>query len=370
MIFPKIKNIFLGFDFYGAGNVGDDLMLHGFLNSIKSFNNTYPFHFGCIIPHNIISQRKRFKDIEWFLTNEVNREEIISKFDYWVGVGGTPFQMTSGPWLINKLLDDVQIIRKIKIPMFMIGVGGEKESLKVSDKIKQILKEVRFIATRDEFSQKLLIEDFDTDKAKVLLGSDLAHIALEEIFHSLQISTNVPKKYDLAVTYYSETKNNNELIQVRDFLKHIAKTHSVVFVGNETRKGMGAEYDIYQSMFKGIKNLFQKPSVQYFMPNYNSNSVEDLVKHFQEYGVFMSSRYHAILTAAWAGCKVVALGRSSKIKALAEELNIPLVDNPFDYKGLYEGFSQARSVPKDQLITMAKRSRESVFKLMEIITSI
>lgn len=357
------KKIFLGFDFYGAGNVGDDLMLHGFLSAFKKHSPMdINFKFGCIIPHNIDSQRKRFPEIDWCFKKNVKRNHILSNYDYWVGVGDTPFQMTSGTWLLNAILKDIEIIKN-DMPMYMFGIGGEKEVLNARDKAERIINNINKIWTRDSFTRDLLITDLNASKEKVSLSSDLANLALEDLF-SNNIGDRLPTRYDLAITYYSERKDKNVYKEIETFLKQKANNISVVFVGNETRKGRAFEYDIYRTMFLGLKSLFTKPIVGFYMPDYDNASMEGLVNHFRQYKVVMASRYHTLLTAAWAGCRIVALDRSSKIKALADELHIPLVESPLNYRNLNKGFDNAKEVPKERLVVMANRARNSVSELV------
>ncbi len=54
----------------------------------------------------------------------------------------------------------------------------------------------------------------------------------------------------------------------------------------------------------------------------------DLVRPFGECKTILSSRYHGLLTAAWFGCKVGAIGRSSKVVALAKLLEVPAIVPP------------------------------------------
>src|SRR5262249_30953143 len=129
----KVRKILLGFDFYGAGNVGDDLMLQGFLASIPP-EQADSLHFACITPHQVASQRQRFKQIEWFASPQVNREEMLSQCDYWLGVGDTPFQITCGSWFLDKILNDLRLTQRHGLPMHMIGIGAEEEVLQSAEK--------------------------------------------------------------------------------------------------------------------------------------------------------------------------------------------------------------------------------------------
>lgn len=100
------------------------------------------------------------------------------------------------------------------------------------------------------------------------------------------------------------------------------------------------------------------------MPDYNQATLDELVSHFLGYKVGMSYRYHSLLSAAWAGCKIVALERSSKISALSMELGISLVTAPLNYEKLCAGFESACVIPKSVLEGFAQRAQDSTGSLL------
>lgn len=347
--------LFLGFDFYGAGNVGDDLMLAGFLDILLQHPSV---RISCIIPHNIRCLSRRFPEVEWLSSSQSNRAEIISRHDCWVGVGDTPFQIMSGPWFLNRILMDIDTIGARSTPMYMLGVGAESEALKAKDVVSQIARAMKHVWTRDKFTYHLLTDRFLLNTGKVTIGSDLANIFLEEIFSEVSPISN--RQYELAVTYYAERHNKTDINQLRKFIKHIGSHKSTIFVGNETRESGSFEYGIYRTLFGGVRKLIKKKSVDYYMPDYENSNLDELVKHFQDYKVVMASRYHSLLAAAWAGCRSVALARSSKIEALANELNIPLLKSPFSLESFYDGYEKAEYVSRECLKQMAASARNSV----------
>ncbi len=359
----KEIRIFLGFDFYGAGNIGDDLMVQGFINTLKRQSpSQVSFPLTCVLPRDIVSQQRRFPMVDWYCSDAINQEVLLSKQDCWVGVGDTPFQIQCGPWFLNKLMEDVKLVNRLKKPMYMIGVGAESEVAIVAHSLGPISQQLTHVWTRDDFTKEFLIKKARMDSQKISLGADLAHIALREIFG--QRGDGSPQRSMIAINYFSEGKNRKELSEVKLFIQDVSTTEPVMFIGNETRQGMGAEYDIYQELFGGFLNWFAKSKVKFYVPNYESSSLVDLVRHFEQYDVVMSSRYHALLTAAWAGCKVVALTRSSKIKALADELGMPIVEGLLTKEKLKEGLSRAVRVPRSLLEQGANRAEESVAQLV------
>ncbi|MGA2507461.1 MAG: polysaccharide pyruvyl transferase family protein [Chitinispirillaceae bacterium] len=338
-------NIFVGFDFYGAGNIGDDLMLDGFL---KGSPDLTKHRIVCIIPRDINSQQFRFPQIQWVKQKGPEiRADYIAESDVWLGIGDTPFQINSGFWFIHKMLSDIEITKRFQIPIYMVGVGGENEVKIIKHKLQDILNNIRHVWTRDTFTHDLLVKELGMHQQNVTIGSDLANIELSKIFEST-IPCN-QRNYELMVDYYNEKIINKDIIQLRDFIKHVAKKERVLFAANETRRKGNFEWRIYNTMFGGFKSLFSRPKVAFYAPEYSGTSTKDLVIHFQNYKTVMSSRYHTILAAAWAGCRVVALSRSSKINALAADLDIPVISEPCTFTKFKNGYESATCISREKL---------------------
>jgi hypothetical protein len=346
--------VFLGFDFYGAGNVGDDLMLAGFLDVASEY---LPAQFICIIPYNVISQQLRFPMVQWMSASKAVRNEIISTCDAWVGVGDTPFQLIGGKCYINKFVQEIKLIKGLK--NYLIGVGAEHNFINEREIINIFLNSIRHVWTRDDTTANILINDLEYSQGKVTIGSDLANIILQSIFSEI-VNSNINRPYKLGVSFYVEKLCNNDIAQLKKFLVNFSKEGSVLFFANETRKYKYFEHGIYNKMFGGLKSLLKKPFVEYYAPDYNSVNIKGLVGHFKDIEVVMSSRYHVLLAAAWAGCKITALSRSSKIDTLTRELDISIVHYPFTVDKLMKGYYKAKNIKKSLLERKANIAKSSI----------
>jgi polysaccharide pyruvyl transferase WcaK-like protein len=92
----------IGFNFYGAGNIGDDLMLFGFLQAMQQRGDRISL--TCCSPYSLAPLRRRFPQIDWRPDTEAEREEAMRHADIWLGVGATTFQLKSGQWQRDHLL--------------------------------------------------------------------------------------------------------------------------------------------------------------------------------------------------------------------------------------------------------------------------
>lgn len=328
--------IFLSFDFYGAGNIGDDLMLDGFLKEMKSSD----IEFYCSLPRDPYPQKIRFPDI-----NFVSKEERIKAADLcniWIGVGDTPIQVKSGNWFLDHLLKDSGLKKGEKIKYYFIGIGAESEAVTEKANYKAVLEELDHIWTRDKATTDTLIKGIGIKAERITTSSDLANISLSNIF--LTPERNEKNKYDIGMCYFDENAESVNSDAVKIFLKNSVKNNKrVLAFGNEVRKEGRYEYRIYMNMFTRFERIFG--GIKYYQPDYyNLNNVSDLVRHYSTCEVIMTSRFHSLLTAAWAGCKVVALERSSKVSALAEDLGIKEVKKPFTPEKLMQSYNESAKI--------------------------
>lgn len=113
-------------------------------------------------------------------------------------------------------------------------------------------------------------------------------------------------------------------------------------------------------MFNPAERLFNK-SIKYFQPDYfNLKSTAELVSHYPECDTIIASRYHALLTAAWAGCKVVSIERSSKVTVLAELLGIPEVKKPITSGKLFSALEKAKLIDRNILNSLLSDAEKGI----------
>jgi hypothetical protein len=352
-------SLFLGFDFYGAGNIGDDLMLEGFLGG---FTPSSDAELTAALPsERVANQQKRFPRVRWHCLSTEARTQAVLKSNCWVGLGGTPFQATHGPWLLNRILADFESAPRTR--KFMVGVGCEEEVLRERALAERIVRGTEFIWTRDEASREILLHELGAQPEQVSCGGDLANIALKRIFGASESERTEPGS--LGIVYFAGPDDAHDLKALKRFVQSFPSETRPAFVANEVRE-RGFEQAAYKRMFGTWSRLVGK-SPRFLSPDYERGSVEDLISHYPAFDVVMACRYHALLTAAWAGCRVAALDRSSKIRFLAAELGIPLVASPFTVASLREGFVDARKVPRHILESKCAAAERAVLEFSQAL---
>ena len=349
----------IGFDFYGAGNIGDDLMLAGFLDRFAPAGEQKLCCF--LAPERLSSQRKRFDLVEWHSPSANERASVMPQFRHWIGVGGTPFQATSGPWLLNQALADVDSAPSQK--RWMMGVGCESEVLRQKELAGRLARSINHIWTRDAESCRILVEELGADARKVSIGGDLAHIALRMAFPLEVVSR--PAEGTVGIVYYEDVQNPWNTMSLRKFHDRHKATRKITFIANDVRS-YGFERTLYRKMFGRLRGVFSAQP-EFFEPDYASPVISGLVDHFRRYDTVMASRYHALLSAAWAGCRVVAFDRSSKIRCLAGELGIPLIKSPFKAQVLDQGLEEAKVVPRSLLEKKSVAAAQSVSEFCRML---
>lgn len=338
--FKTVPSIQMGFDFYGSGNIGDDLMVAGFQQALLKLqlNRSLP----TILARskwNLSSQELRFPDINWIASSERFNPNAINliEIECWAGVGDTPFQLTGGDWFLNFLLTEVDKISQFKHKV-LIGVGAETE---IEPKVKEFSKVAHVfdrISLRDEHSYKILVEKLKLPSQKLFIGSDLANISLPIILKDHDTKT---KDFMLGLIVAGETFSKSDIKEVGSFIA--SQSEPVAFIAGETRLLKRSESHIFSQLTRLPCSKVRGKAVLK-VPDYSSGSLYDLVQPICACETVISSRYHGLLTAAWAGCKVAAIGRSSKVSALAKHFNIPYCNLPITRKKLDSLLKEASTV--------------------------
>jgi polysaccharide pyruvyl transferase WcaK-like protein len=347
---PQPLEVFLGFNFYGAGNIGDDLMVAGFLEGLLK-PDRYAFK-CCLAQDRLASQKRRFPSIHWQSAATEERNAEIQRAHLWLGIGGTPFQAAGGKWLLKSILRDYEA--NPDVPKWMFGIGCEAEVVQERELAQAVVRQTQRIWTRDEASRSVLVDELGADPKNVLVAGDLAHLALKRVFADGSERRGTAGRAGLVV--YGDRTAPLDMTAIRRFANSLSGEHEVVFLANDVRSTGAMEKRLYQRTFGGIRGMFRwKPG--WYAPEYHTADIPGLVEHFTSFETVMSSRYHALVAAAWAGCRVVAISRSSKIAFLADELGIPLVSKDFDEHALRDGFTKAQPVDRSELLACERAGR-------------
>lgn len=339
-----LRQSLIAFDFWGAGNMGDDLMMAGFLEGLDRCGVRHKGLLWSLSAFDITSQRKRFSGIEWFSSKErANLDRLLASTELILGVGDTPFQITCGDWFLRHL-EYVFQNKRAGAEAIFINVGAEEEVLPQAGEFAPILRRLSRCSTRDSFTHSILRRLGAEPATNLLPGGDLAHISLERLAGTIAVE----RRFPLGVVLGIDTLSGNDLDAIRGYLEKASAP--VAFITGDLRDGPGFESHLFRIWTRPwLSRLRRKLILRH--RNYHSCSLEELVLPLAECETILSSRLHGILAAAWLGCRVAAIGRSSKVVAFAEQLGIPCAKPPLTGDALKHLVQQADVVPRRLLET-------------------
>ena len=339
---PKL-HVHIGHHFFGAGNLGDDLMLAGFLEAARPafLENTI---LTCCIPHEAASQRLRFPEIEWLPYDDAAREDAVARCDAWLGLGDTPFQIVVGPWFLDHLSQEAAACRRHGKPMFYLGVGVNEREVIAEPRMRALVGQAEKIWTRDADSAAILREL--AGPGKVAVGADLAHVALAAMKFA------PPEPGTLGVLLNFEDPRQFSLEQIAALLE-ASPARRVAWLSQEIRPLTGSESALHEQLPPAARERAVSR-----VPDYaGARTPDELVRAWGVPAMLFTSRYHGALIGAWMGCRTVAFARSAKVAGGARQLGLPPVDDLGDTGGILRALEEARPVPGTLLQAHAELAR-------------
>lgn len=327
----------IGHHFFGSGNLGDDLMLAGFRDSMSSVGR--PVRMTCASAFDTASQSLRFPQIDWSAYDAASRESAISACDAWVGVGGTPFQIVVGPWFLEHLAADLNLCRKYRKPMYFIGVGVNEPAALDDPRARAVLDYATHLWTRDERSAELIASA--GAGSKVTDAADLAHIHL-----SGQPELPIENGTLGYVLNFEDSSQFDP--QALGVIANRLSDRRQRWLVQEFRPLDGSERTVYDAL-----PLAFQARLELRLADYPHAALDDMLATWGSPEVMITSRYHAALIGAWAGARVVAIERSEKIRGLAAQFNIVSVPDLRDAGRVIDAIDRSRPVERRHLMTLA-----------------
>ena len=326
--FPGIKIIgsimkyYLVFTGLGAGNIGDESMMQGFLSlfplpddtvvevwdtnsyALKQFSPKYQYiHF---------QDQKAFK-------------KLCKNVDSLLLVGDTPVTEKLGlEWPLKHLSSKLEFCHQNKIPCYAVGVGVDllerEESRELFSKGFLPLKRwtVRSVRSRNN------LIDLGVDPSCILVAADLAWVMPlgnidREWAEGFLFNRGVRKDSPLiGINVVNEIWKDNRAIkkELAKALDYLVESFGwqVAFFCNETREG---EY-FDKEASKEVAGLMKTKAViapnKYFTP-------QEMVALISCCQMTLSWRYHFMLFSYLAGTASVSVLRGEKMKELIEDTN-------------------------------------------------
>lgn len=347
------RSVYVGFDFWGHGNIGDDLMIAGFQKALSSYQGVQ-FKTHIATSYFMESQKIRFPNISWYRELPDNSQDKAAGIhSTWVGPGATPFQLTCGDYVLKYWLEQLPFIKTFDRKC-LVNVGAEQEIEPEKERFSLIANSFDKISTRDQHSADILTKMLGLPGSKVYSGSDLANIILADYVDKNRSSK---KKFNLGVIIAGDTLSDEDIAGVKDFL--VTRWRPTAFIAGDMREIERHECYIYKQMIADL-GWWTKRKLVLSVPDYINGDLRTLLSPIDDCSTIISSRYHGLLIAAWMGCKVAAIARSSKIPPLAKELQIPVCYPPLTVRKLEAMQKEACVVSRNILIKAKEKALEAV----------
>jgi polysaccharide pyruvyl transferase WcaK-like protein len=337
----------IGFDFWGAGNLGDDLMLAGFQHWIDA--NKPDCHISALCAHDIGAMRLRFPKIEWFASDANSRAQALKRADAWIGLGGGVFQIEVGTWILDQMLSAMEAAKVRGIPSFLVGVGVNNRAALLTEQAQKIRHLARGIWLRDALCLDLALDcGFSTGNTK--LGADTAHLYCAA-------HRGLPLKQGAALVIHADLDRVTPAIFAR------AREDSCMpwsWVCQEVRPIPDSESLIYDKLLPAFHTAL--PLIR---PDYAQASIAALHEAVAQWDCVLSSRFHTSLAAAWSGARLAIFERNDKLRAIRHDLGCERCASLEDASEIARALGAASRVEEPRLQACLTRADSMLGSLFE-----
>jgi len=323
--------VHIGFDFWGAGNLGDDLMLAGFLHWIET--HKIDCRVSALCAHNISAMRLRFPSVEWFPSDRESRARALAGADAWVGLGGGVFQIEVGTWILDQMLEALQAAKARGIPAFLVGVGVNNRAALETEQAQTIKTLAQGIWLRDHTCVELAHScGFSQDITR--LGADTAHLYCAA-------NRGLTLAHEHALVIHADI--NAVSAEALREAKSKAPT-PWAWVCQEVRPIPDSESLLFDKVSPLLGN-----GLRLVRPDYSQASIEDLHHTVASWDCVLSSRFHTSLAAAWSGARLAIYERNDKLRAIRNDLNCERCINLEQANEVARALRQATRVEQSRL---------------------
>jgi len=330
----------IGNDYFGAGNFGDDLTLAGFLAAAERYPD---LEITACTAYDRAAVAGRFPRIRWLPESEAARDDALRNADAWIALGDTPFQLDSGPWLLDRNERERRRCAALAKPMYLLGVGCESREAARDPRSQALLAAAQRIWTRDAFSAETL-RPF-VNPARLCLGADVAHLVFRDATHPPACE---PGTVGLLLAF--ERREQFDLGELARFVERRPDGRTRWLV-QEGRAFPHLERWILERLAPEVRSRLIVMDVDYSMI-----SIEEYLRAFGAPEVTITSRYHAAVVAAWQGSRVLVVSRSPKLQAVAGELGLVGIDTVSSHLVMESALASAAVVPRDRLLRLRDRA--------------
>ncbi len=345
------RRIHIGHHFFGSGNLGDDLMLGGFLRRASMMMPGVTF--TCCTPFDRASQMLRFPEVAWLSYEPAVRRRAIDECEAWLGVGDTPFQTDVGSWFLDHLREEVVMCDGARKPMFFVAVGMNNRQALDHPSTRIIAEAARHIWTRDPESARGL---------RVLLGEERVTVAAD-LAH-LHLAAAVPAAVEPGTLAFLLNFEDRHAFTVDAIVDTMARTSHCrhLWLVQEVRVLPGSERDLYRQLPAAAR-----ARLDVRMPDYARSSMATLLRSWGNPHTLVTSRYHGALVGAWGGARTVVIERNDKLTGAVAQLGLASVAHLRSAGPLCDRLEEAQPSGRPALELLARTAEAAVDACLAVV---
>ncbi|MDD3179155.1 MAG: hypothetical protein PHQ04_02260 [Opitutaceae bacterium] len=338
-----MKAIHIGHHFFGAGNLGDDFMLAGFLAAMRPWKDQ--MRLTCCVPHALEPLRRRFPEIDWLPYDEPTRRSCIEQCDVWLGLGGSPFQCAVSRWFIDHLIAEAHQCARAHKPMFFLGVGGQDSAAYALPEVRAVCAQAEIVWPRDADTAEKLSRALPG--GRIRLGADLAHLFFA------QHSPPVAAAGRLTAVLNFDYADWPGLPAALAALERLPATERV-WLAQESRRLPGAEQELFDQLPPSAQGRWRLQ-----VADSRAATPEESLARWPSGEWLLSARYHATLAGAWAGSRAVVIATNEKLRGAAIDCGYLTLEPSARETALAEKLQRSNPPPRTQLAQFASKARQA-----------
>ncbi len=371
---------YLIWGYYGAGNLGDDLMLEILINRIRgkdpACSITVKALDGLKLPKTVMpmeldrwlskSRKKLYFNVPPAMAGVVSH---VKSCDALIIGGGTIFTDKGNGVQALKMLEKAAWLAKVlRKKIFVVGAGIDNLGQAGEKSFESILAKADYACFRDKKSYEIA-KRLCKNPEKIVLGADLLYLEKESIttIHRKKEETLIS-----AIDYFGRLQP--DAIK-REKLKERLKELALSIVSNEGKitlvsmqKGTGEkDYEYIKEIMDEIKKAAPKKLVDIQMVHLENK--KDAVEIFGKAKSVIGMRYHALVLASIFGVPFIGIDHESKIGEICREFGMPSIDiSSFIESGISEPLSLLNDKKIDgKLLDKDAELAENNFRFLEMM---
>jgi hypothetical protein len=344
-----LKTVHLGHHFYGAGNLGDDFMLAGFLGALGA----RAAKLTCCVPHAPEPLTRRFPAVNWLPYDEANRRICIENCDAWLGLGGSPWQAAVSPWFADHLAFERRWCGAAGKPMYFLGVGAQDPAGRADPGLRAAADGAQAIWTRDAATAAELAATGASGRVRA--AADLAHL----FFEAHRPPPAAAGRLTAVLNFdYAGWPAMGAALSALDRLP----ARERIWLAQEARALPGAERDLFQRLPERDRSRWDLRLADDSCP-----VLAQVLEGWPSGEWLVTSRYHATLAGAWAGSRAVVIATNEKLQGAAEEFGYPSLDPAAAPDGLDALLRSATSPSDSTLRSRAAAARRACNEFFDAV---